>query len=281
MTHNSNIFLLIASICVSSTILIMFFDYSLTQAMFRASVLFVLVFALSYNPWLQKHFTEYKEAVKVEKHHWKHDKDLQRIQKIRYGLWLVCFGCVVYAVFTMQNLKGEFVYECMQKGMFAHEIYAEGFFFFKIAYCVFALNLLIRFVCNVHIALFRNPLTPGFVKKVCIDCARVGTVLAGGFSITQIAVDQMPHSEVNGVANVYNSVSPTGRGYGSTGAKELDRELQSLQSYNSLDHVNTTPGRVYDYKEIDHESMKKWAMENRQEIRRNISFINRQRHNLP
>ena len=113
---------------------------------------------------------------------------------------------------------------------------------------MFALNLLIRFVCNVHIALFRNPLTPGFVKKVCIDCARVGTVLAGGFSITQIAVDQMPHSEVNGVANVYNSVSPTGRGYGygSIGAKELDRELQSLQSYNSLDHVNTTPGRVYD-----------------------------------
>ena len=83
MTHNSNIFLLIASICVSSTILIMFFDYSLTQTMFRASVL--LVFALSYNPWLHKHFTEYKEAVKVEKHHWKHDKDLQRIQKIRYA----------------------------------------------------------------------------------------------------------------------------------------------------------------------------------------------------
>ena len=151
---NSNIFLLIASICVSSTIFIMY--YSLTQAMFRASVL--LVFALS--PWLQKHFTEYKEAVKVEKHHWKHDKDLQRIQKIRYGLWLVY--CVVYAVFTLQNLKGEFVYECMR--MFAHEIYAEGFFFFKIAYCVFALNLLIRFVWNVHIALFRNPLTPGFVN---------------------------------------------------------------------------------------------------------------------
>ena len=187
---NSNIFLLIASICVSSTIFIMY--YSLTQ--FRASVL--LVFALS--PWLQKHFTEYKEAVKVEKHHWKHDKHLQRIQKIRYGL--VYFGCVVYAVFTLQNLKGEFVYECMR--MFAHEIYAEGFFFFKIAYCVFALNLLIRFVWNVHIALFRNPLTPGFVKKVCIDCARVGTVLAGGFSITQRAVDQMPHSEGNGVANV-------------------------------------------------------------------------------
>ena len=182
---------LFLSICVSS---ILFLDYSLTQAIFRASVLFLIVFVV--YPWLQKHFTEYKEAVKVEKYHWKHDKDLQRIQKILYGLWLVCFGCVVYAVFSMQSLKGEFVYECMQKGMFAHEIYAEGFFFFKVAYCVFVINMLIGLVCNVHIALFRNPLTPGFVKKVCIDCARVGTVLAGSFSISQIAVDQMPHSEV-------------------------------------------------------------------------------------
>ena len=118
---NWRVLLLCLSICVSSVVLFAFFDYSLTQAIFRASVLFIIVFAVSNNSWLQKHFTEYKKAVKVEKYHWKHDKDLQRIQKILYGLWLVCFGCVVYAVFTMQNLRGEFVYECMQKGMFAHE----------------------------------------------------------------------------------------------------------------------------------------------------------------
>lgn len=283
ITKHSSMFLLTAGICLSSFILFTFFNYSLVQVMFRATVLFVVVFAVYNNPWLQKHYTEYKNAVKVEKNHWKNDKDLQFIQKIRYGLWLVCFGCLVYGVFTMQNLDGEVVYECVQKGMFAHEIYAEGYSFIKAAYCVFVVNLLIHFVCNVHIALFRNPITPGVVKKICIDCARIGAAFTGGWAISQITADQMAHSEVNDVANVYNSVSPTGRGYGysSTGAKELDRELQSLQSYNSLDHVKTTPGRVYTYKEIDHESMKKWAIDNRKDVRSNISFVNRQRHNLP
>ena len=131
--------------------------------MFRASVLFVVVFAVYNNPWLQKHYTE--NAVKVEKYHWKNDKDLQIIQKIRYGLWLVCFGCLVYGVFTMQNLDGEVVYECVQKGMFAHEIYAEGYSFIKAAYCVFVINLLIHFVCNVISHFFETQSLRGLSKR--------------------------------------------------------------------------------------------------------------------
>lgn len=251
--------------------------------MFRASLLFLVVFALYKNPWVRKHSTEYNAALKVEKYHWKNDKDLQLLQKIRLLLWLQCFGCVLYALFTMQSVDAETVYECMQKGMYAHEIYADGYFFLKAAYGVFVLNMLILFVCNVHIALFRNPLTPGIFKKLCIDCVRLGVAITGVWSVSQITADQMAHSEVNHVANVYNSVSPTGRGYGykTVGAKELDRELQSLESYNSLDHVKTTPGRLYTYKEIDQESMKKWALENRTEGRSQISLVNRQRHNLP
>lgn len=273
----------ITSICMSSVILFAFFDYSLIQILLRAGLLFLVLYTVYNNPWLKKQYTDYNYAVHIEKHHWKHDRDLQVIQKARYVLWLMCFGCFLYAVFTMQTLDAEIFFECMQKGMLSHEIYADAYFFFNVAYGLFVLNMLILLACNVHIALFRNPVTPGFVQKVCIDCARVGLVVAGMYPTAQILSDQMPHSEVTSTANLYNSLSPTGRGYGygSVAAKEADRQLQGLQGYDPFNHVKTTPGRFYDYKEIDLQSMKKWAVENSAQVRSEISIANRQRTNLP
>lgn len=279
---------LFISCCVifSSAVFYFFFEMPLEKVVFRLFLL-ISILALLYNyqriAWLAPKIDDYLEAKRVEKHHWAHDKDLQLIKKVRYVLWLMCFVLLGIGLYKLKTTDPEYVYECMLAGMKAHEFYSEAYLYIKLAYAVFMLDAIVFLVCNIHIAACRNPITPHWVYKVCLDCARFGMAAGALYTISQITADQMPHSQVTDVANVYNSVSPTGRGYGydTVSAKELDRELQSLKSYNSWDHVKTTPGCVYNYKEIDHESMQKWAVENRTEVRSQISLVNRQRHNLP
>lgn len=226
--------LLSSGMISSSAFLSFFFEMPLEKVVFRMFFLVGLLGFL-YNshriPWLAQTVDDYAEAKRVEKYHWTHDKDLQLVKKGRVVLWLMCFVLVGIGVYKLETTDPQYIYECIDAGMKAHEFYSDAYFYMKLAFGVFLLDGVLFLVCNIHIATCRNPVTPHWVYKTCIDCARFGMAASAAYIFTEVGADRMIHSEVSYTANRLNSWSPTGRGYGydTAASKELDRSLQSVK----------------------------------------------------
>lgn len=278
--------LLTCSLVFSTGVLYFWFEMPLETVLFRGFFLISLL-ALMYNyrqiPWLAQIVDDYLEAKKVEKYHWKHDKDLVQMKKVRYFLWASCVGLLCFGFFKLDSADPEYIYSCMVAGMKAHEFYSEGFLYLKLACGIFFVDATLYLVCNIHIAAYRNPVTPNWVYKVCVDCARFGFSAAAIYGVSEITVDRAPHSEISHTANRFNSWSPTGRGYGydTVGSKELDRSLQSVKGYNSLDHVKKLEGSFPEYKQTDENSIREWCLKNDGQVKKSLNYAQRLRVNVP
>ena len=112
--------------------------------------------------------------------HWAHDSDLRRLKKVRYVLWFMFGVLLAYGYYMMDQVDPDYVKACYAQGISATVVYAEGLFYFRHAFGLFLVDATVLLIANIHIAVFRNPLTVNTIQKVCIECARYGSV-AGGF----------------------------------------------------------------------------------------------------
>ena len=108
----------------------------------------------------------------------------------------------------MDQVDPDYVKACYAQGISATVVYAEGLFYFRHAFGLFLVDATVLLIANIHIAVFRNPLTVNTIQKVCIECARYGSVAGGFYAIGDIHRFPQPSP----ISNIFNSVSPSGRG---------------------------------------------------------------------
>ena len=245
-------------------------------------VLFLLVNFYHLSPWLKKRVDGINQAKEMEIYHWKNDADLIFIKKwIRPFLWFTGFSCLAFSAYMLQkadqNLVALTIYQKAidQKpvpGLM--ELYPEVMYLFFLGIGLLMADALLLAVCNIHIAGCRNPKTTDFITKLCIECARFG-VFAGmiGTSIAA-AADTFPWNNTTTLANVYNTYTPLGIGYGypvgESEGKLLHMQLQKLPGYNALDHVDP------ETKIMNVESQRQWIKDNPKTIKKHLSVMNRQ-----
>ena len=282
-THWRALFLS-AGMISSSTFLYFFFEMPVEKVLFRMSLL-VVILAVLYNyrriPWLAQRVDDYAEAKRMEKYHWTHDKDLQLVKKGRYVLWLMFFVLLGIGLHKLETTDPQYIYESLQAGLKAHEFYSDAYVYIKLAFAVFILDSALLLVFNIHIAVCRNPVTPQWVYKVCMDCARFGIGAGAAYTFVEVAADRMIHSEVSHTANRFNSWSPTGRGYDTAASKELDRSLHSVKGYNSWDHVKQVENTWPKYRQINEDSIRDWCKSNDTEVKKRLNYAQRLRVNAP
>ena len=284
-THNLYNLFLVGSL--SSYLYIAFFIYEMTfynmlPRICSFIVLFLLVNFYHLSPWLKKRVDGINQAKEMEIYHWKNDADLIFIKKwIRPFLWFTSFSCLAFSAYMLQkadqNLGMFAVYQKPVPGIM--ELYPEVMYPFFLGIGLLMADAFLLMVCNIHIAVCRNPLTTDFITKLCIECARFGVF--GGIVGTSIAVaaDTTMINETTTLANVYHTYTPLGRGYGfpvgDTEGKVLHSQLQKLPGYNPLDHVDP------ETKIMNVESQRQWIKDNPKTINKHLSVMNRQLIDAP
>lgn len=229
--------------------------------------LFVLVNTVHRIPRVQRAIIEYKEGNRVSAIHWAQDKDLQHLTWVLRFMYSVS-GVLYLSSFLITADMSQVDITEFQEFDITHERYRR----LLVLLCAslgFVVTCWVQLLAELHIICYRNPVTPGALWKLCIECAKIGTVTAGiGGTLVDIHSNTLG-AKANSVANMLRIWGPHGEGYGYEVGTSIpsarDSFLKSVPGYNSLDHVNPKTHI------LDEASQNKWVDANIATVRKHLS----------